>query len=116
MSHNAPRCGHLAHRIKQEGCATMIQTILVPLDGSPYAEQALAPAVRLARRGNVALLLLCSTADAALPAGPEYPLMVTEREAGAYLRLLRDRLQRAGVTAHVEVSRQGAARAILDNA
>lgn len=94
----------------------MTQMILVPLDGSPYAEQAIPPACRLARQTGAAILLLQATSDDPLPAGPDYPLQVSEREAGTYLRLIQQRLRGEGIAAYTEVCRQAPQQAIATTA
>jgi nucleotide-binding universal stress UspA family protein len=94
----------------------MIEMILVPLDGSLYAEQALVPAVRMARHTGAAILLHLSTVDETLPAGPDYPLRSSEHEARCYLRLIEYRLQRLGITAHTEVSTQTSHQSIVATA
>jgi nucleotide-binding universal stress UspA family protein len=94
----------------------MIEMILVPLDGSLHAEQALRPAVRIARHTGAAILLHLSTADEALPAGPDYPLRSSEHEAKSYLRLIEQRLQRLGITTHTEVSTQSSQQSIVATA
>jgi nucleotide-binding universal stress UspA family protein len=77
--------------------------VIVPLDGSPLAEQALVPARRMAERYERGLLLLRVVPPLqVVAAGPgTYPLLHDEavlevQEAGEYLSALRTRLQRAG--------------------
>jgi nucleotide-binding universal stress UspA family protein len=94
----------------------MIEMILVPLDGSPYAEQALAPAVRMARHTGAAILLHLSTADENLPAGPDYPLRSSEHEAQSYLHLVEHRLRRLGIATHSEVSARASHHSIVATA
>lgn len=77
--------------------------VIVPLDGSPLAEQALVQARRIAERYERGLLLLRVVPPLqVVAAGPgTYPLLHDEavlevQEAGEYLSALRTNLQRAG--------------------
>ncbi len=75
-----------------------MSTILVPLDGSPHAEQALPHACRLALLTGAELLLV----RAALPVvDPEAGVATRSsvQHAEAYLNTLRDRLQAEGFSA-----------------
>ncbi len=82
----------------------MVRMVLVPLDGSDCAEQALGPALSLARLTGASLLLLRAAADDALPAGPDYPLSRTAAESAAYLKQVQQRLASLGLTVHAEVT------------
>ncbi|MBN1135318.1 MAG: universal stress protein [Anaerolineae bacterium] len=98
--------------------------ILVPLDGSPLAEQALPCAVTLARGMGAELVLL--RAVWILPdileildeSTVELNAVVDELEAEAnsYLGALADQLREAGLSAYSVVRRGPAAEAILDYA
>jgi nucleotide-binding universal stress UspA family protein len=83
--------------------------ILVPLDGSPLAEAALAPAVGFARlfRARVALLQviqpLSLATDPPLPFPATYDEQITEvrrREGQDYLDSVAERLRDQGIEAH----------------
>lgn len=70
----------------------MYERILVPLDGSGFAEAALAPAVEIARRagGRVRLITVCDTGSV-LPGVTEVALSL-EAEARDYLERVREEL------------------------
>jgi nucleotide-binding universal stress UspA family protein len=77
--------------------------VIVPLDGSPLAEQALPLARRLAERYQRGLLLLrvVPPLQAVMTGAGMYPVAREQaeleyREAGEYLRAVCDQLQRAG--------------------
>ena len=103
----------------------MYSRILVPLDGSPFAEQALPQAIGLARL-TAADVHLVRVADihaldhigaARLPVDESAvgPLLAEESsDARVYLQEVRERLRRAGVEATVEVVRGPVAKAIVD--
>jgi len=78
----------------------MIRTILVPLDGSPLAERALSPACRVSRETGAELVLVRAAPYVEQAQGSPSPLRVTVREAGAYIRAVRDRLIGEGYPAH----------------
>jgi nucleotide-binding universal stress UspA family protein len=100
--------------------------ILVPLDGSGLAEQALPLAALLARRAGAELILTCSigwaqaTADRALAidvAG--FSVMLPERaadQAHAYLTDIGQQLAAQGLTARSDIRSAPAAEAILASA
>jgi nucleotide-binding universal stress UspA family protein len=74
-------------------------TILVPLDGSTLAEEALAHAVGLSVGAGGTLLLLRAAETRALPiADPTDAQRRVVREADEYLAGIQDRLRRQGVT------------------
>jgi nucleotide-binding universal stress UspA family protein len=77
----------------------MIKTILVPLDGSPRAEQALPHARRLARMTGAGLVLVRAAPHAPLSGAPASALRITVRDADAYLEPLRQQLRADGFTA-----------------
>ncbi len=89
----------------------MFQHILVPLDGSPLAEQALPVAVRLARAsgGKVSLLNVVDIYQMYVPYGAMQPLMSQETidgciaSAGHYLDRLLHREDMAGVPGNKQV-------------
>lgn len=73
--------------------------ILVPLDGSPLAESALADAVDIAVRHGATLVLLRAAYATALPAVDPVDSQVTVvREAETYLADVAARARAAGVT------------------
>jgi nucleotide-binding universal stress UspA family protein len=81
-----------------------VKTILVPLDGSIFAEAALAPAVDLAREAGAKLLLLRAAEAHTLPlADPIKAEVDVVHEAQEYLAAARARVTAAGVR-NVEVS------------
>jgi nucleotide-binding universal stress UspA family protein len=104
---------------------SMYSRIVVPLDGSPFAEQALSQAIGLARL-TAADVHLVRVADihrldhmgaARLPVDESAvgPLLAEEStDASVYLDEVQDRLRRDGVDASVEVVRGPVARAIVD--
>ena len=78
--------------------------ILVPLDGSPLAEGAIAEAVEIARRHEATLVLLRAVYATTLPAAdPTESQVAVVREAEAYLAAMAERVYAAGV-AKVETS------------
>jgi nucleotide-binding universal stress UspA family protein len=73
--------------------------ILVPLDGSPLAESALADAIDIAVRHGATLVLLRAAYATALPAvDPVDSQLSVVREAEAYLADVAARARAAGVT------------------
>jgi nucleotide-binding universal stress UspA family protein len=95
----------------------MIATILVALDGSTLAEQALDQARRLARQTRAAMLLLriapFTTVSETLSETPASLASGTAREARRYLAGLREHLARDGITSHAIVVPGDAARGIV---
>jgi nucleotide-binding universal stress UspA family protein len=91
-----------------------VQNLLVPLDGSPYAEAALAPALTLGRSAGAVCTLLRVVGHEA--DGPEGPGQLRE-EARAYLEGLAGRLREQGhqVRTRLHTHRSPAA-AILEEA
>jgi nucleotide-binding universal stress UspA family protein len=76
-----------------------IQTILVPLDGSPLAEAALAPALELAECSAARLFLLRAAQAHTLPGvDPTEAEVKAVREAEDYLEAVKARLGARGVT------------------
>src|SRR5581483_980156 len=95
----------------------MLQTILVPLDGSRLAEQALPYAMRLARSSGGRLVLVQATLTAPLPGQAELVARAAAtRRAEIELDVLVDRLRGEGLTAEARVYYENAATAILDAA
>src|SRR5579875_3901844 len=110
----------------------MFTHILVPLDGSPFAEQVLPHVEALARQFGARVTLLqsitedagfaeASAAQAATfaPAGATIPLAVEEdeqRTAVSYLRALQRRLGGDGLTVDYREVEGAAAEAIIDQA
>ena len=81
-----------------------VKTVLVPLDGSIFAEAALAPAADLAREAGAKLLLLRAAKAHTLPlADPIKAEVDVIHEAQEYLAAARARMTAAGV-GDVEVS------------
>ena len=81
-----------------------VKTILVPLDGSIFAEAALAPATDLARQAGATLVLLRAAEAHTLPmADPIEAQVDVMDEAQEYLAAARARLLTAGV-GNVEIS------------
>ena len=93
----------------------MFTQILVPLDGSEFAERALPYVEELARRfGSTVLLLRATTpaetlvtppgvAPTVAPVVDPLPLMAAERRAAdTYLRTIADRLRSAGLSVAYE--------------
>ena len=93
--------------------ARVYRTIVVPLDGSPLAEQALAEAQPLAQASGATLLLLSVVTGNLnyLPAEgtPEPPWVAATRQAeadelGVYLQSTADRLREAGLTVRTQLA------------
>ncbi len=92
----------------------MLNTILVPLDGSPLAEIALEPAIRLARRCEAELLLVRTLFPEALPKGS--PRFAAAHDAQRYLKAIVDYLRAEGIVAHTVILPLEAAEGIVDEA
>jgi nucleotide-binding universal stress UspA family protein len=88
---------------------TVYDRILVTLDGSGLAEQALPVAETLAERCGATLLLLCVTA---LPAELIEALDAERREADRYLAGLYARLAAKGLQVHYQ-RQEGAPAALI---
>ena len=91
----------------------MLHTILVPLDGSPVAEQGLAPACRLARETGATLSLVRGVFYFAVDSKNREADRVAAREAKGYLGTMRDTLARDGFAVRTEVVPCDAVGAIL---
>jgi len=98
-----------------------VQRILVPLDGSPLAERAIAPAVELARAFCAEIILARVIAlPSAIYGSPEsMPLVVEEpgdeKQATEYLQNVRARLEGDGLRVRTLAARPPIAEALLDS-
>ena len=90
----------------------MFTRILVPLDGTSFAESMLPPAMLLAKRCGAEILLVRATD--VFPEAHTDPL--AELTATAYLRKIAERLQAEGVPFHLALSSEWPADGILDEA
>ena len=97
--------------------------ILVPLDGSPLAECALKPALKLAQAVSAELILLRVTFMPLIPPGPvpgwpgtEVVMNEDEQEAKAYLQRVRGSLPDVPIQLHVYISTSSVAESIIDMA
>jgi nucleotide-binding universal stress UspA family protein len=94
-----------------------LEKILVPLDGSPLGEAALAPAVSLAGAGTTLMLLRAAEAHSMLGADPTEAQVEVVHEAEEYLGEVAARLKRQGVkNVQTSVWYGPAAAAIVDAA
>ncbi len=91
----------------------MYHRILVALDGSALAEQALAHAAGLAERFGATLILLRVTAP---PAGAVEALDADRRDADRYLAGLYDRLTATGLRVHYQRPEGPPAALVLQHA
>lgn len=91
----------------------MLHTILVPLDGSPVAEQGLPPACRLAKETGATLLLVRGVFYFAVDSKNREADRAAAREAGGYLGTVRAGLARDGFAVRTEVVPCDAVGAIL---
>jgi nucleotide-binding universal stress UspA family protein len=95
------------------------RTILVPMDGSAFAEQALDEAYALAVVNGASLVLMAAVLDSVDPTGLDIPIWVQQaRESNAvemetYLRQQAKRLQTAGLTVETQIIAGEPAEAIL---
>jgi nucleotide-binding universal stress UspA family protein len=86
-----------------------LKSILVPLDGSAYAETALPQAIELARAFDADLWLACVAVANMVLGGPLTTRSLAEgyqyavREAGAYLDAVAERLGDIGVRVHTRL-------------
>ncbi len=91
---------------RREGGVAYVN-VLVPLDGSAFAEQALSVAQTLCRAydANLTLMSVHPAGRRRMPAGDRRPLITGEQtEREAYLAQLAHQLQRAGLSADFAVS------------
>ena len=79
------------------------KTVLVPLDGSSLAEEALAPAIGFARDGAALVILRAAEARAIPFTDADEAQIAVVQEAELYLASVADRLRRVGVM-NVETS------------
>jgi len=99
----APLLQYLPVSVERSGAAetrrlTMkLDKILIPLDGSPLGEAALAPAVSLAGAGTTLMLIRAAEAHTMLGADPTDAQVEVVREAEDYLAEVAARLKRQGV-------------------
>ena len=91
----------------------MIKTVLVPLDGSQFAEQGLLAACRMARETGATLVLVRAVQFYGDTNENEAMELEVVREAQQYLHALKQRLESDGFTVRTEVLPALAARAIL---
>jgi nucleotide-binding universal stress UspA family protein len=91
----------------------MINTILVPLDGSQLAEQGLVAACRLARRSDATIVLVRAVAFYAIDHQEESAEFQALAEAERYLEDTRRRLAEQGFTVRAELLPCDPVRAIL---
>jgi nucleotide-binding universal stress UspA family protein len=95
----------------------MLKTILVPLDGSRLAEQAIPYASRLARSTGARLVLAQATLTEPLPGQAELVARAAAtRRAEIELDVLVNRLRQEGLAVEARVYCEDAATAILDAA
>lgn len=111
----------------------MYRVVLVPLDGSPLAEEALAHARPLAKQSSSRIVLLRVVAPSLSPAAMAVPVAdaswatamaqaellaearaAEEKEARSYLQKVRRRLTRAGIETEVWLETGEAAERILE--
>jgi nucleotide-binding universal stress UspA family protein len=92
----------------------MLNTILVPLDGSPLAEAALEPATVLAKRCEADLLLVRARFPEAQPEGS--PRFAEMHAAEHYLKSVADYLRTEDVTVHTVMLPVEAVEGISDEA
>src|SRR5579884_3180560 len=95
----------------------MLSTILVPLDGSPFAERALPYATTLARAAHARLLLLRAVLAHPLPGtDPALAQLTAVQHAEAALAAVAERLRRDGLAVDTAGYYDEAATAIADAA
>jgi nucleotide-binding universal stress UspA family protein len=95
----------------------MLSTILVPLDGSAFAERALPYATTLARAAHARLLLLRAVLAHPLPGtDPAHAQLTAVQHAEAALTAVAERLRRDGLPVDTAVYYDEAATAIADAA
>jgi nucleotide-binding universal stress UspA family protein len=95
----------------------MLNTILVPLDGSPLAETALDPAMLLAKRFDATLLLVRTLFPEEPPEGDKRsPRFAATHDAQRYLKSIADYLSSEGIVAQTVILPMEAAEGIIDEA
>ena len=97
--------------------------VLVPLDGSMRAEQALEPALKLAQALSAELILLRVTIMPQSPVGPvvgwpgtEAVMNEDEQEARSYLQRVQVSLKNGQVQIHTHIAASSVAESIIDMA
>ena len=90
-----------------------MHTIIVPLDGSQVAEEALAPARRIAASTQAHLVLVQGVQFTVASHQHEVSAHAAVTEAQHYLRIVADRLERDGLSVRTEVLPSSAEQAIL---
>ncbi len=95
----------------------MFQRILVPLDGSPLAERALAPATALAQRFDAGLLLVRTILVHVFPGADPGPAQLEAlRKAEGYLDAIATRVRKTGVAVRTAIPYDAPAPGIVDQA
>ena len=95
----------------------MLQSILVPLDGSPLAETALEPATLLAKRFNAELLLVHTVSPDEPPKGAAAAALgQAAADPQAYLEAVARHLRSEGVEARISLLPTEPAEGIADEA
>lgn len=100
-SYGRGRCPSMLKAARREGIRHMPKTIIVPLDGSQFAERALAPAHTLARQSGAALVLVMArlggdteperslqSAAATAGIGPVRTVVIEDRLAASAIPML----------------------------
>lgn len=90
----------------------MFKTILVPLDGSAMAEQALPHALHIAGAGKATVVLVRAAPFPHRAGTPQSTLRVTVRDAEEYLAAVVKRLDIQGIAVRTEVMHTDPVRAI----
>lgn len=95
----------------------MFKRILVPLDGSPLAEAALAPAISLAERFDAALLLVRAILVHVFPGADPGPAQLEAlQEAEHYLDAIVPPIREKGIPVHTAIPYDAPALGIADQA
>jgi nucleotide-binding universal stress UspA family protein len=95
----------------------MFKRILVPLDGSPLAESALAPAILLAERFDAALLLVRAILVHVFPGADPGPAQLEAlHEAERYLDAIAHPIRDKGILVHISIPYDSPAIGIADQA
>ena len=95
----------------------MLKRILVPLDGSPLAEAALAPAIALAERFGAEVFLVRTIRVPVFPGAAPGPAQGdAQREAEGYLEHVTSRVKSAGVAVQTAIPNDTPSAGITDQA